>query len=188
MSPVIGVGLLPAGGGTKELAIKSILKSEQYQTDVSPFIFKHFQNIAMGKVSLSADELFGMDYLTDQDSVSMNLDYLISDAKKRVISLASNYRPSKPLTEIKAPGRSVAASIKSQLWNHYQNNFVTEFELFMAGIIADVICGGDVPSGTIITEDFLLQLEREAFLKLCGRKETAQRIQHMLKKGKPLRN
>ncbi len=184
----IGVGLLPAGGGTKEMAIRAIRLAERYGTDVSPFIFKNFQNIGMAKVSMGAAELYGMGFMGEGDSITMNLDHLIADAKQKAIALSVNYRPSVPEQNLKAPGRSVAASIKSQLWNMAQGGYATEYEATMGGIIADVITGGDVPAGTPISEDYLLQLEREGFLKLCGNKKTVERIQHMLKKGKPLRN
>jgi 3-hydroxyacyl-CoA dehydrogenase len=92
------------------------------------------------------------------------------------------------LIDIPAPGRSVAASIKSQLWNMKMGSHITEYEEKMGGIIADVICGGDVNPGTPVTEEYLLKLERENFLKLCANKQTSERIQHMLKTGKPLRN
>lgn len=184
----MGVGLLPAGGGTKELAIRAIGLAEQYQTDVSPFIFKNFQNIGMAKVSSSAAELFDLGYMRPGDSISMNLDRLIADAKQKVLALACNYRPQRLAETLPAPGRGVAASIKSQLWNLAQGGFITEYEATMGGVVADVITGGDVPAGTPISEEYLLQLEREGFLKLCGNKKTAERIQHMLKTGKPLRN
>jgi 3-hydroxyacyl-CoA dehydrogenase len=184
----VGVGLLPAGGGTKELAIRAIKLAEEYDTDVSPFIIKNFTNIAMAKVSTSATELCGMGFMRHGDAVTMDVDKRIFDAKQKAISLAVNYRPSKPCIDLKAPGRSVAASIKSHLWNMKMGGQVTEFEELLAGTIADVITGGDVPAGTLITEEYLLELEREAFLKLCGQKKTLERIQHMLKKGKPLRN
>jgi len=184
----IGVGLLPAGGGTKELCLRAVEQARLYQTDVSPFLFKNFQNIGMAKVSMGAAELRGLGYLRQGDSITMDKDRLIADAKQKVLALASNYRPSRPVEELPAPGRSVAASIKSQLWNMCQGGFITEYEEFLGGTIADVICGGDVPAGTLISEDYLLRLEREAFLMLCGQQKTAERIQHMLKKGKPLRN
>ncbi len=184
----IGVGLLPAGGGTKESAIDAVEAAESGKTDVTPFLFKRFENIGMAKVSMSADEAFDLGYLRAGDSVTMNIDHLLHDAKQKVLSLASNFRPSTPLTEIRAPGRSIAASIKSQLWNLSQGAFATEYEAYIGGIIADVICGGDVLAGTLVTEEYLLQLEREGFLRLCGNKKTLERIQHMLKKGKPLRN
>ncbi|BAI80927.1 3-hydroxyacyl-CoA dehydrogenase/enoyl-CoA hydratase [Deferribacter desulfuricans SSM1] len=184
----IGVGLLPAGGGTKEMAIRAIKLAERYNTDVSPFIFKNFMNIAMAKVSMGAYELFDLGYLTDGDSVTMNIDNLIYDAKMKVLDLAQNYRPKTPLKNLKAPGKSVAASIKSQLWNMKMGGFITEYEEYLGSVIADVITGGDVNPGTLITEEYLLKLERDAFVKLCSQKKTIERIQHMLKKGKPLRN
>ena len=184
----MGVGLLPAGGGTKEMCLRAVKLAQQYETDVSPFLFKNFQNIGLAKVSMSAAEMRGLGYLRDGDSITMNFDRLIADAKQKVLALAVNYRPGKPEEKIPAPGRSVAASIKSQLWNFVQGGYATEYEATMGAVIAEVICGGDVPAGTLVSERYLLNLEREGFLKLCGNKKTAERIQHMLKKGKPLRN
>jgi 3-hydroxyacyl-CoA dehydrogenase len=184
----IGVGLLPAGGGTKELCIRAADLAKQYKTDVQPFIFKHFEQIAMAKVSMGAAELYDMNYMRQGDSITMDIDKLIGDAKAKVIGLAVNYRPKLPRKDIAAPGRGIAASIKSQLWNMQMGNFITEYEAEMATIIAQVMCGGDVNPGTIVSEEYLLQLERESFLKLCGNKKTSERVQHMLKTGKPLRN
>jgi 3-hydroxyacyl-CoA dehydrogenase len=184
----IGVGLLPGGGGTKEMCIRAVDLARRYDTDVQPFIFKHFRQIAMAQVSMGAAELAGMGYMRNGDAITMNIDRLIGDAKQKVLALAVNYRPPRPLTDIPAPGRSVAASIKSQLWNMKMGSHITDYEEKMGGIIADVICGGDVNPGTPVTEEYLLKLERENFLKLCGNKQTSERIQHMLKTGKPLRN
>ncbi len=184
----IGVGLLPGGGGTKEMSMRAIQLAQQFNTDVQPFIIKNFQQLAMAKVSMGAAELFGMDYMRHGDSISMDIDRLIGDAKQKVLALAVNYRPKRPVENLSAPGRGIAAAIKSQLWNMKMGNFITEYEAEMGFIIAQVMCGGDVNAGTLISEDYLLQLERENFLKLCGNKKTAERIQHMLKTGKPLRN
>ena len=184
----IGVGLLPAGGGTKEMCLRAVELAQQYDLDPTPFIFKHFKQIGMATVSMGAAEMRGLNYLRPGDSISMDLDRLISDAKQKVLALAVNYRPGRPQEDIPAPGRSIAASIKTSLWNMQMGGYVTEYEKEIGGIIADVICGGDVPAGTPISEDYLLQLERQAFLKLCGNKKTAERIQAMLKTGKPLRN
>ncbi len=184
----IGVGLLPGGGGTKEMAIRAIKLAEENDTDVSPFIFKNFQSIAMGKVSTSAAELYGMGFMRQGDAITMNIDKRIHDAKLKAIALAANYRPGQSLTNLKAPGRSVAASIKAQLWNLRSGGFISEYDQYLASGIADVIAGGDVPAGTLITEEYLLDLERETFVRFCGQKKTGERIQHMLKKGKPLRN
>lgn len=184
----IGVGLLPGGGGTKEMSVRAIQLAQQYNTDVQPFIIKHFQQIAMAKVSMGAAELFDMNYMRGGDSISMDLDRLIGDAKQKALALAVNYRPKRRLENLPAPGRGIASAIKSQLWNMMMGNFISEYEMEMGTIIASVMCGGDVNPGTLITEDYLLQLERESFLKLCTNKKTAERIQHMLKTGKPLRN
>jgi 3-hydroxyacyl-CoA dehydrogenase len=184
----IGVGLLPAGGGTKELALRSIRLAERYDTDVSPFVFKAFTNVAMAKVGTSADELRDLGYLREGDAVTLSPDRLVFDAKQKVLALAANFRPTRPATGLKAPGRSVAASLASQLWNMRMGGFITEYEEQLGKTIAGVITGGDVPAGTLVSEQDLLDLEREAFLRLCGERKTAERIQHMLKKGKPLRN
>lgn len=184
----LGVGLLPAGGGTKEMALRAIKLAEQYEMDATPFIFKNYMNIAMAKVSTSAAELIPMGFMRQGDAFTMDIDKRIHDAKLKAISLAANYRPGLPLTDLKAPGRGVAASIKSQLWNVQKGGFISEYDRYLAGMVADVITGGDVPAGTLITEEYLLELEREAFLRLCGQKKTLERIQHMLKKGKALRN
>jgi 3-hydroxyacyl-CoA dehydrogenase len=184
----VGVGLIPAGGGTKEMAIRAIKLAGEYDTDVGPFIYKNFSNIALARVSTSAAELFDIGYMRHGDAFSMDPDKRIFDAKQKAIALSANYRPSRPLIDLKAPGRSVAATIKSQVWNMKMGGRVTEFDELLAGTIADVITGGDVPAGTLITEEYFLELEREAFLKMCGQKKTLERIQYMLKKGKPLRN
>jgi len=184
----IGVGLLPAGGGTKEMCLRAVALARKYDTDVSPFVFKHFQQIGMAKVSMGAAELQGMGYMREGDSITMDIDRLIADAKQKVLALAVNYRPKQKEENVPAPGRSVAASIRSQLWNMKMGGFVTEYEAEMGGVIAGIITGGDVPAGTPISEDYLLELEREGFLGLCGNKKTAERVQHMLKTGKPLRN
>lgn len=184
----IGVGLLPGGGGTKEMCLRAIQDAALIGTDVQPFIFKNFQNIGLAKVSMSADEAYGLGYMRAGDSVTMNIDNQIADAKKKVISLASNYRPSKPVEGVKAPGRSIAASLKSSLWNMKMGGYITEYEEVLGSAIANAICGGDVAAGTLISEQYLLDIEREGFLKLCTQKKTMERIQHMLKKGKPLRN
>ena len=184
----MGVGLLPAGGGTKEMCLRAVELARQYGTDPQPFIFKNFQQIGTAKVSMSAAELFDMGYMRRGDSITMDIDQLIADAKQKVLALAVNYRPKRPLENIPAPGRGIAASIKSQLWNMKMGNFITEYEYEMCSLIGQIICGGDVAAGTLITEEYLLQLEREGFVKLCGNKKTAERIQHMLKTGKPLRN
>jgi 3-hydroxyacyl-CoA dehydrogenase len=183
----IGVGLLPAGGGTKELAVRALALADRYQSDPAPFLFKAFENIAMATVSKSADELFALGYLRPGDAVSMNRAYLLGDAKRQALALAATFRP-QLAREWQAPGRSVAATMKNRLWNLQKGQFISEYDAFIGGLIADVLCGGAVAAGTAITEEYLLELEREGFLRLCGEPRTHQRIEHMLKTGRPLRN
>lgn len=184
----IGVGLIPAGGGTKEMALRAIGLAEANGADVTPFILKNYQNIAMAKVSSSAAELVTMGLMRPGDGITLALSRRIHDAKLKAIALAANYRPGRPALGVKAPGRGIAASIKTQLWNLEKGGFISAYDHYLASGIADVITGGDVPAGTVITEEHLLDLERETFLKFCGQKKTLERIQHMLKKGRPLRN
>jgi 3-hydroxyacyl-CoA dehydrogenase len=184
----VGVGLIPAGGGTKELAVRAIRLAERWETDPQPFVVKSFTNIATAKVSMSAAELGPMGLLRDVDAITLGPDQLLADAKAKVLALAANHRPGRPATDLRAPGRGVAASIGTHLWNMRMGGFITEFEEKLGKKIAGVISGGDVAAGTTITEQWLLDLEREAFLSLCGERKTVERIQHMLKKGKPLRN
>ena len=184
----VGVGLLPAGGGTKEMCLRSIALSQQYNTDVSPFVFKAFSQIAMAQTSMSGEELFDMGYMRPGDQITLDMDRLLSDAKAKVLALAANYRPPRKRVDVPAPGRSVAASMNSQIWNLQQGGFASKHDAYISNLVAWAITGGDVAGGTLINEDYLLELEREAFLKLCGTKESYQRISHTLKTGKPLRN
>ena len=184
----VGVGILPAGGGCKEMTVRSATFAELYQTDVSPFLYKAFEHIGMAKVSSSAAELFDFGYLRSGDSISMDIARLLDDAKSKAIALAGNYRPQRPLQQIKAPGRSVAASMKSRLWNLQQGHFISAYDAEIGSAVADVLCGGNVAAGTLVSEEYLLELEKERFLSLCGNNKTFKRIEHMLKTGKPLRN
>ncbi len=183
----MGAGVLPAGGGTKELCLRAVQDAENLGVDVQGIIFKYFQNIGQAKVSMGVDEAFNLGYLRHGDSVTFDIDSLIGDAKQKALGLAANYRPKLP-EPFKAPGRSVAASVKSQLWNMKEGNFITEYEYEMGSIVADVLTGGDVDQGTMITEQYVLDLEREAFIRLCKNQKTQERIDHILKTNKPLRN
>lgn len=184
----IGVGLIPAGGGTKEMAVRAIELAASYHTEVLPFLEKHFQNIVMAKVSSSADELFTMGLMRRGDSVTMDIDNLIADAKRKVVALAGNYRPRQPQEKMAAPGRNIAAKLKDRLRTLMADSPPTEYESAIAGHIADIMTGGDVSAGASISEQHLLDLEREVFLRLCGNRQTLLRMRHMLKTGKVLRN
>lgn len=184
----IGVGLLPAGGGTKEMAVRAIEAAGKTGDDECPAIMRAFQNIIRATVSGSAADLTELGYLRHGDSITMNIDRLIGDAKKKVLALASNYRPSAPLVGLEAPGRNVASALKKWLRNMHYDGVFTQYEVELGEVIADVITGGDLIGGSPITEQYLLDLERGAFLALCCNPKTLQRIEHMMQTGKPLRN
>jgi 3-hydroxyacyl-CoA dehydrogenase len=118
----------------------------------------------------------------------MDLGAQLGAAKAFALALVPSFRPAQPVTAFPAPGRSLAASLKSQLWNLEEGRQITPFERIIAGKVADILCGGDVPSGTLVSEQYLLDLERERFLSLCGEAKTLERISHLLKTGKTLRN
>jgi len=184
----LGVGLLPAGGGTKEMALRAIRLADEYEAEVTPFIAKNFRLIATARTSSSAAELREMGMLRDGDAVTLDMDALVYIAKQRVLGMAPGYRPVAPAMELKAPGRSVAANLESSAWNLRMGGFISEYDEKLARTVAGVITGGDVPTGTLVTEQWFMDLEREAFLSLCGEPKTLARIEHMLAKGKPLRN
>ncbi|TLM65485.1 MAG: 3-hydroxyacyl-CoA dehydrogenase, partial [Deltaproteobacteria bacterium] len=184
----IGAGLLPAGGGTKELALRAVQSATAADADVGPFILRAFRTIGLARVSTCADELYPMGLLREGDRVCLNLDSQLGAAKALALALVPTFRPGAPVAAAPAPGRSLAASLKSSLWNLEQGGQVTAYERLIAGKVADILCGGDVPAGTPVSEPYLLDLEREAFLSLCGEARTLERIGHLLKTGKPLRN
>ncbi|HSN13858.1 MAG TPA: enoyl-CoA hydratase/isomerase family protein, partial [Anaeromyxobacteraceae bacterium] len=183
-----GVGLLPAGGGTKEMALRAIQLAERYEADVTPFVAKHFRLIATAKSSGSAAELREMGMLRDGDAVTMDPEAVVSAAKQRVLGMVSGFRPLAPSQGLRAPGRAVAAALTSSLWNLRAGGFLSEYDEKLGRTVAGVITGGDVPAGTLVDEGWFLELEREAFLSLCGEPMTLARIEHMLQTGKPLRN
>ena len=183
----VGVGLLPAGGGTKELLFRFTKELEPYD-EADPFeaVKRAFKLIAMATTSTSALEARRLGFLRPQDHISMNRDTLIADAKAHVLSLAPNYVPPPP-QRITALGREALGNLHYAAFALNEAGQATDYEVRMAHEIAYVLCGGDGQRREV-TEQDILDLERAAFLRLLGNKETQERIQHMLKTGKPLRN
>ena len=185
----VGVGVLPAGGGCKEMLgryLGNIPKGTDY--DPNPFVQAAFKNIGMAEVAKSAEEARDIGYLRPTDGVTLDPDALIADAKKVALGLArSNYKPPRRRT-FKLPGASGRGAIEAFLYSMHEGGFITDHDLTVAGKVAWVMTGGDIPSGTWVDEQHILDLEREGFLSLCGEEKTLARIQHMLTKGKPLRN
>jgi 3-hydroxyacyl-CoA dehydrogenase len=183
----VGVGLLPGGGGTKELLFRFAQELVPYD-DADPFEApkRAFKLIAMATVSTSALEARKMGYLRGRDRISMNRDFLLADAKQRVLDLAPGYVAPPPRT-IDAVGREGIGNLHYAAWAMHEAGQASDHDVRMALEIARVLCGGDGPARRV-TEDDVLDLERDAFLRLLGTKETQDRIAHMLKTGKPLRN
>jgi 3-hydroxyacyl-CoA dehydrogenase len=184
----VGVGLVPAGGGTKELALRALDRCAGVEgADPFPFIKRAFEAIGFAKVSTSGAEALRL-FLTPADSLSANPDRLIHDAKQVALGLArAGWRPGRPRTDVPALGRTAIAAFKAGVYNALRGGHISDHDALVAGKVATILCGGDREPG-ITTEQALLDLEREAFLSLLGTKKTQERIQFMLKEGKPLRN
>ncbi len=192
-----GVGLIPAGGGTKELLLRNtehlfeVQKEGLYpkQIELMPFIARAFETIAMAKVSTSGPEAVKLGYLRPTDKMTVNRDFLIEDAKKTVLAMnMEGYMPPRPLEEIRVAGEDTFAMIRLALWTLHEQGYATDHDVTVATKVGYVLSGGNVLKDTKVSEQYLLDLEREAFLSLCGDPKTQARIQHMMSTGKPLRN
>jgi 3-hydroxyacyl-CoA dehydrogenase len=185
----VGVGLLPGAGGCKETLWRTVGSiPEGVDIDVFPFIQKAFMQIGMGQVAESAEQARAMAYLRPHDLVSMNKDLQIADAKGLALGLANaGYRPPRR-RNLKLPGRTGFAALQTGLWSMVHGGQISEHDAKIGAAISRVLTGGDVSGTAEVTEQDILDLERENFLSLCGEQKTIERIQHMLMKGKPLRN
>lgn len=184
----VGVGLIPAGGGTKEMAARA---SDLYQAgDPELNILQAmFMNIATAKVSTSAHEAREMNYLRPTDQIVLNRSRLLAEAKQAAIELSDNgYTQPKPRTDIKVQGKTGIALFKAGITAMRMGNYISDHDVKIADKLAYVICGGDLSAPQAVSEQYLLDLEREAFLSLTGEKKTLERIQSLLTGGKPLRN
>ncbi|GGG03361.1 3-hydroxyacyl-CoA dehydrogenase/enoyl-CoA hydratase family protein [Paenibacillus abyssi] len=184
----VGVGLIPAGGGCKEMALRISRANPNPEVDLQPHINQAFMNIGMAKVSTSAHDAKKLGYFRSTDRVIMNQDHLIHEAKQSALRLVqAGYEP-QPQEKIRVVGADGKAVLKLGAYSMKQSGYISDHDLHIAGKLAHVMAGGDIPAGTMVTEQYMLDLEREAFLSLCGEPKTQQRMQHMLSKGKPLRN
>lgn len=185
----VGVGVIPAGGGCKEMLgryLGDIPEGTAY--DPNPFVQAAFKNIALAHVATSAEEARAIGYLRPSDRVTMDPDALIQDAKNLAIGLVTaGYKPRRP-RRFKLPGSSGRAAIELFLYQMHKGGYATGHDVTVGKKLAYIMTGGDIPSGHVVDEQHILDLEREAFLSLCGDPNTQARIQHMLETGKPLRN
>jgi 3-hydroxyacyl-CoA dehydrogenase len=198
----VGVGLLPGGGGCKEMLLRAVDSASTLKrgsrtssagiaesVEMLEAMKKAFETIATAKVATSAHEARGLGFLSDSDRITMNRERVLSDAKARALELVrAGYEPPVPRTDIPAPGEGLLAALKMGVHLMRQGNFITDYEVKLGGKIAEVLCGGNVTPGTPVSEQYILDLEREGFKSLCGEKKTQERIQYTLKTGKTLWN
>ncbi len=183
----VGVGLLPAGGGCKEFA----LRSAQNAKDGDPFpqLKYYFQTVAMAELAKSAEQAKELGYLRLADTVVMHRFELLHVAKAQAMALAeAGYRPPLKNREISVAGNTGIATIQSQLVNLREGGFISEHDYLIGNKVAHVMCGGDLTPGSLVDEDWFLELERAAFMELLATEKTQARIEYTLKTGKPLRN
>jgi 3-hydroxyacyl-CoA dehydrogenase len=183
----VGVGLIPAGGGTKELLVRAMDACPE-DADPLPFVQRAFETIGFARVSTSAADARRLGYLRDVDGVTMNRDRLVADAKARVLARANEYVAPQPRKAIRVGGESVLAALKLGVHLASRAGRISDHDALIGRKLAHILAGGDLPHAALVTEQQLLDLEREAFLSLCGERRTQERIAHTLKTGKPLRN
>jgi 3-hydroxyacyl-CoA dehydrogenase len=185
----LGVGLIPGGGGTKEFVLRA--SDEMHQDEPETITLKNrFLTIATAKVATSALEAFELGiYRKGQDEVVINQSRRITEAKRSVIQMAdSGYVAPVVRKDVKVLGRSALGTLYAGIHGMWRANYATDHDVTVAKKLAYVMCGGDLSEPTVVSEQYLLDLEREAFLSLCGEKKTLERIQSVLKGGKPVRN
>jgi 3-hydroxyacyl-CoA dehydrogenase len=192
-----GVGVIPAGGGCKETLIRANEQSSGGEDlDLFNALKPRFYNIALAKVSTCAEEARALGYLRRADSISMNRDRLVADAKQSALALArANWRPAAAnpkegaaRTQVRVLGESFLAAAKLAVHMMLRGEYISEYDAHVARKLAHVLAGGALTSPQNVSEQYLMDLEREAFVSLCGERKTQERIAHTLKTGKPLRN
>jgi len=184
----VGVGLIPGGGGTKEMALRA--SDSYFDGDVQmPTLLKNFQTIAMASVSTSASEAFDYGYLLEgKDFVEMNVQRNIGEAKLKVLELAREYVAPSIRTDIEVLGRAGLAAIYTAINEFKLGKYISEYDGIVAGHVGKILCGGELTQSQQVSEQYLLDLERESFLSLLGNQKTLERIQYTLQNNKPLRN
>ena len=184
----LGVGLIPAAGGTKEMVLRSLERSGPGQ-EPFPCLRASFETIATGKVSGSGLEARSLGFLRPGDGITMNPDRLIADAKQRVLTLVrQGFQKPDPPRAVPALGRPALSTLRIGMHQLLRGAYISPYDYHMGSKLAHVLCGGDCNSPKTVNEQYFLDLEREAFLSVCGERKSQDRIQHMLERGKPLRN
>jgi 3-hydroxyacyl-CoA dehydrogenase len=197
----VGVGLLPGGGGCKEMLLRAVDGAAASRggkgsgdalagsIEMLEAMKRAFETIATAKVATSAHEARSLGFLGESDRITMNRERVLSDAKTRALELVrAGYEPPVPRTDIPAPGEGLLATLRMGVHMMRQGDYITDYEVKLGAKIAEVLCGGNVTPGTPVSEQYILDLEREGFKSLCGERRTQERIQYTLKTGKTLRN
>ena len=182
----VGVGLIPAGGGTKEMLARAMDGAPA--GDPLPHVQRVFETIAFARVSTSGPDAKRLGYFRDGDEITMNRDRLLADAKAHALSLAPGYRPPQPRPAIRVGGEGLLAALKLGVHLAWRAGRISDHDAVIGRKLAWILAGGNLTHPAALTEQQLLDLEREAFLSLCGERKTMERIAHTLKTGKPLRN
>jgi 3-hydroxyacyl-CoA dehydrogenase len=192
----VGVGLLPGAGGCKEMLLRALDRANSIRpggrgesVELVEAMKKAFETIATARVATSAHEARGLGFLRGSDRITMNRDRVLSDAKARALEMVrAGYEPPARRADIAAPGENILATLKMGIHLMRQGEYITEYEVRIGTKVAEVLCGGNITPGTPLSEQYILDLEREGFKSLCGEKKTQERIQYTLKTGKTLRN
>jgi 3-hydroxyacyl-CoA dehydrogenase len=185
----VGVGLIPAGGGTKEMVLRFLALMPPNAPDLLPWMQRAFEMIGFGKVSASGPDARRLGYLRATDNVTMNRDRLLADAKDTALArVRQGYRRPAAPSQVRVGGSAVLAPLKLGVHLAWRAGRISDHDALIGRKLAHIVAGGDLPHPTTVTEQYLLDLEREAFLSLCGERKTLERIQHTLKTGKTLRN
>ncbi|MBX9812360.1 MAG: 3-hydroxyacyl-CoA dehydrogenase/enoyl-CoA hydratase family protein [Burkholderiales bacterium] len=183
----VGVGLIPAGGGCKEFALRAA--ADARGGDMSPYLQKYFKAVAMAETGRSAEHAREIGYLRPTDRIVMNRFELLEIAKAELRALAAaGYRPPLKPRAIPVAGRSAIATIRAFMENMLAGGYISEHDYLIGRKVATVMCGGDIEGGSLVDEQWFLDLERRNFMELIATEKTQERIEHMLKTGKPLRN
>ena len=185
----VGVGLIPGAGGTKEMLARAVEHVPDPRADLTPFVQRVFETIGFAKVSTSAANATELGFLRQADAITMNRERQIADAKAVALERArEGYKPLAPRTAIPVGGANLLATLKLAVHLAWRAGRLSDHDALLGRTLAWILSGGSLPHQTTVSEQYLLDLEREAFLKLCGERKTLERIQHTLKTGKPLRN
>ena len=185
----VGVGLIPGGGGTKEMLARAVDGLPANHPDLLPFVQRAFETIGFARVSTSAADARRLGFLGDAGRVTMNRERLMADAKEYALErVREGYQRPAPRTAIPVGGATVLAAITLGVHLAWRAGRISDHDAVVGRALANVLAGGALPHQTTVSEQYILDLEREAFLKLCGERKTLERISHTLKTGKPLRN